>query len=47
MEIKKVLLPIDGSERSKRTVRMVKRVCRPEECEIYIYPNLHSAQEQD
>ena len=36
MEIKKVLLPIDGSERSKRTVRMVKRVCRPEECEIYI-----------
>ncbi|MBQ9852260.1 MAG: universal stress protein [Ruminiclostridium sp.] len=36
MEIKKVLLPIDGSPRSKRTVRMVKRVCRPEECEIYI-----------
>lgn len=36
MEIKKVLLPIDGSERSKRTIRMVKRVCRPEECEIYI-----------
>ena len=36
MEIKKVLLPIDGSQRSKRTVRMVKRVCRPEECEIYI-----------
>ena len=35
MEIKKVLLPIDGSERSKRTIRMVKRVCRPEECEIY------------
>lgn len=36
MEIKKVLLPIDGSDRSKRTIRMVKRVCRPEECEIYI-----------
>ena len=36
MDIKKVLLPIDGSERSKRTIRMVKRVCRPEECEIYI-----------
>ena len=36
MAIKKVLLPIDGSQRSKRTVRMVKRVCRPDECEIYI-----------
>lgn len=34
--MKKVLLPIDGSSRSIRTVRMVKRVCRPDECEIYI-----------
>ncbi|MDO4516210.1 MAG: universal stress protein [Bacillota bacterium] len=34
--MKKVLLPIDGSKRSIRTVRMVKRVCRPNECEIYI-----------
>ena len=34
--MKKVLLPIDGSKRSIRTVEMVKQLCKPEECEIYI-----------
>ena len=34
--MKKVLLPIDGSKRSIRTVEMVKQICKPEECEIYI-----------
>lgn len=34
--MKKVLLPIDGSKRSIRTVEMVKHICKPEECEIYI-----------
>ena len=34
--MKKVLLPIDGSKRSIRTVEMVKQLCEPEECEIYI-----------
>lgn len=34
--MKKVLLPIDGSTRSIRTVEMVKRICPPEDCEIII-----------
>ena len=34
--MKKVLLPIDGSKRSIRTVEMVKQFCDPAECEIVI-----------
>ena len=34
--MKKVLLPIDGSKRSLRTVEVVKQICPPEECEISI-----------
>ena len=34
--MKKVLLPIDGSKRSIRTVKMVKQLCDPKDCEITI-----------
>ena len=34
--MKKVLLPIDGSKRSIRTVEMVKQIFSPTECEITI-----------
>ena len=34
--MKKVLLPIDGSERSARALEMAKKICSPEETEIYI-----------
>ncbi len=34
--MKKVLLPIDGSKRSIRTVEMVKQIFSPTDCEITI-----------
>ena len=34
--MKKVLLPIDGSKRSLRSVEMVKQVCSPKDTEITI-----------
>ena len=34
--MKKVLLPIDGSERSARSLEMARRICDPEDSEIYI-----------
>ena len=34
--MKKVLLPIDGSKRSIRTVHAVKQLCDPKDCEITI-----------
>lgn len=34
--MKKVLLPVDGSARSKRTVEVVRQLYKPEECEIII-----------
>ena len=34
--MKKVLLPVDGSSRSIRTVEVVKQLCPPEECEITV-----------
>lgn len=34
--MKKVLLPVDGSKRSLRTVEVVKQICSPEDCEISI-----------
>jgi nucleotide-binding universal stress UspA family protein len=34
--MKKVLLPVDGSKRSLRTVEVVKRMCPPDQCEITI-----------
>ena len=34
--MKKVLLPIDGSKRSIRTVNAVKQLCDPKDCEITI-----------
>lgn len=34
--MKKILLPIDGSKRSIRTVEMVKRICDPADCEVTI-----------
>jgi nucleotide-binding universal stress UspA family protein len=34
--MKKVLLPVDGSKRSLRTVEVVKRMCLPDQCEITI-----------
>ena len=34
--MKKVLLPIDGSQRSIHTVETVKKLCPAEECEIYL-----------
>ncbi|MCF0122708.1 MAG: universal stress protein [Ruminiclostridium sp.] len=34
--MKKILLPIDGSKRSIRTVEMVKQLWKPEDCEIYL-----------
>lgn len=34
--MKKVLLPVDGSDRSKRTVEVVKQLYKPDECELII-----------
>lgn len=34
--MKKVLLPVDGSARSKRTVEVVRQLYKPQECEIII-----------
>ena len=34
--MKKVLLPVDGSKRSLRTVEVVKRMCPPDQCQITI-----------
>lgn len=34
--MKKVLLPVDGSARSKRTVEVVRQLYKPDECEIII-----------
>ena len=34
--MKKVLLPVDGSARSKRTVEVVRQLYKPEDCEIII-----------
>lgn len=34
--MKKILLPIDGSKRSIRTVEMVKQLCPPQESDITI-----------
>ena len=34
--MKKVLLPVDGSARSKRTVEAVKQLYKPAECELII-----------
>ncbi len=34
--MRKILLPIDGSERSMRTVEYVKSICRPEDCELTV-----------
>ena len=34
--MKKVLLPIDGSERSARALDMARKICTPDDTEIYI-----------
>ena len=34
--MKRVLLPIDGSQRSARSLDMAKRLCNPDETDIYI-----------
>lgn len=34
--MKKVLLPVDGSARSKRTVEVVRQLYKPQDCEIII-----------
>ena len=34
--MKKVLLPVDGSARSKRTVEAVKQLYKPADCELII-----------
>ena len=34
--MKKVLLPIDGSQRSRNTIEVVKKLCPPDQCEITI-----------
>lgn len=34
--MKKILLPVDGSARSKRTVEVVKQLYKPDECELIL-----------
>ena len=34
--MRKVLLPIDGSQRSRNTIEVVKKLCPPDQCEITI-----------
>ncbi|MBQ3403961.1 MAG: universal stress protein [Oscillospiraceae bacterium] len=53
--MRKILLPIDGSKRSLRTVNYVKKIFRPEDCEItvlevyqdYTYYNTNREYEYD